>query len=756
MQLSSLLPLWALSLSLVAAQNLLQSNSLLTCMDNSLAWANNFHVVFYPDNKTVVFDISAMTNINNVKVGVDVELIAYGLSIVKQNISLCDLSAYKQLCPLTSGHLDIQFNYEVGDSIVNRIPSIAYTIPDLDARVKMIMYNLENNDALACIEAVVSNGKTVQTKYAAWPIAAVSGLGLITSGVVSIIGHSSTAAHIASNSMSLFIYFQSLAVTAMLAVARVPPIAAAWAQNFMWSVGIIKIGFVQNIANWYLQSTGGTPTHILLNSFISVSVQRLKRGIHSFASAIKLEKRISIASETDSFFKSDKLNSTLYTTNEQEAQEGTKVLILRGIQRVSFLAGIEITSLFMTSIIFFIFIAFILMVLLTFFKAIIEICIRSKIMSEGKFNEFRLHWASVLKGSLFRLMLVALPQLVLMCIWEFTQIDSAAIVVVAVVLFVVVLALMGYSAVRVFLNGRRSVREHKNPAYLLYGDETFLNKFGFIYVQYRADCYWFVCCSLFYICLKSLFVAAMQNYGKVQALIVFGIEFIYCVAVCWIRPYMDKRTNAFNITIAVVNTLNAIFFAFFSFVFKEPPVVASVMAVVYFVVNAAFALFLLIFTIVTCVLALIYKNPDARYQPMKDDRVSFLPRMGYKGQKESPSDGEIELMALGASAMKGHEHAKDVYGDTDSYEEDSRNRAGYRPAYNDSESLSKQSLTDSSHAQEPALTIVGNSTNAYNGFQSSYGRAPETRNQSAYNGYYNNNNNNNHASRGNDSGRNYL
>lgn len=744
MRLLHLLPIWAFSACFAAAQNLLQSNSLLTCMDNSLAWASNFHVVYYPDNRTVVFDILAMTNINNVKVGVDVELIAYGISALQQNVSLCDLSEYKQLCPLTSGHLDIQFLYQVSQSINDRIPSIAYTIPDLDARVKMVMFNSDTKEPLACIEAIVSNGKTVQTKYAAWPIAAVAGLGLITSGVVSIIGHSSTAAHIASNSMSLFIYFQSLAVTAMLAVARVPPIAAAWAQNFMWSVGIIKVGFVQNIANWYLQSTGGSPTHVLLNPYMSVSVQKLKRGIQMVASTLKLQKRLSIASETDSFFKSDKLNSTLYTTNEKEAEAGTKVLILRGIQRVAYLAGIEITSLFMTSILFFVFIAFILMVLLSFFKAIVEICIRSKIMNEGKFNEFRLHWASIIKGSLYRLILVAFPQLVVMCIWEFTALDSAAIVVVAAFFLAVGLGLMGYSAVRVLLNGRRSVREHKNPAYLLYGDESFLNRFGFIYVQYRADCYYFVSVSLLYMFLKALFVAAMQSYGKIQALIVLAIELIYCVVICWIRPFMDKRTNVFNITIAVVNTLNAIFFAFFSFVFKEPPVVASVMAVVYFVLNAAFALFLLIFTIVTCVLALIYKNPDARYQPMKDDRVSFLPRMGYKNQKDLPSDGEIELMALGASAMKGHEHAKEVYVDEESFDDD-RSRTGYRPAYGDS-----GSLDDSAGAQVPALTIVGNSTNAYNNFQTSYGKTPEARNQAPYNGYYDRNNSRQ------DSGRNYL
>lgn len=250
-------------------------------MENSQFTASFFDIVFYPGNNSVDFNVVAITTIDNKTVGVNVNLIAYGLNVLQRNISLCDIdyqgignTKNNPLCPLMSGHLDLDSLYTLGKSVTKDIPGIAYTIPDLDARVRVIVYDTKNYEQLACVETTLSNGKTVQTKYAAWPIAAVSGLGVITSGVISVIGHSSTAAHIASNSMSLFVYFQSLAITAMMAVARVPPIAAAWAQNFMWSLGIVRVGFVQDIANWYLQSTGGTPTDILKSSYLSVSVQK--------------------------------------------------------------------------------------------------------------------------------------------------------------------------------------------------------------------------------------------------------------------------------------------------------------------------------------------------------------------------------------------------------------------------------------------------------------------------------------------------
>lgn len=733
----------------ILAQQHIKSSSLLTCMDNSQFTASHFDVIYFPSNQTVVFDVTAISNIND-NVTANVQLIVYGLNVLEKNISLCSLN-YPSICPLTTGHMDLNSHYVLSDSITNQIPGVAYTVPDLDARVRVALVN-DAGENLACVEAVLTNDKTVQTKYAAWPIAAISGLGVITSGVVSVIGHSNTAAHIASNSMSLFIYFQSLAITSMMACAFVPPIASAWAQNFQWSVGIIKLGFIQNIANWYIQATGGTPTDILGSSYLSISVQKKSKRELTYEYITGLyqrqmqnnhltvfDKRASISIDNDNFGYTDLLNSTLYTIDEKDPNLASKILVLRGIQRVAYLAGIEITSLFMTGIIFLVFFGFVMVVFLMLFKAIIEILIRLKMMNEGKFNEYRSQWSYIIKGALYRLLLISLPQVAVLSFWEFTERDSGGTIVVAAFLIGISLVLLFQAAIRVFLLGRKSVKQFKNPAYLLFGDGQFLNKFGFVYVQYRADCYYFVLVGLVYTVLKSLFVAVMQQNGEAQSMIVFIIELIYMIALCVIRPYMDKRTNAFNITISVISTLNALFFVFFSYIFNQPHVVGSVMAVVYFVLNAAFALFLLIFTIVTCVLALIYKNPDTRYQPMKDDRVSFLPRFDPKNGKSggqgagAPDNGEdFELMALGATAMKGHENANKKYEDDSVYDEDSvyRNHAdrfnsnSNQSGSNELSSRQRDSYYENYEPTQVSSTIVGN-TGAINPY-SSYGggRAP--------------------------------
>lgn len=67
------------------------------------------------------------------------------------------------------------------------------------------------------------------------------------------------------------------------------------------------------------------------------------------------------------------------------------------------------------------------------------------------------------------------------------------------------------------------------------------------------------------------------------------------------------------------------------------------MGVIFFILNAAFALILLILVLISSIYALISKNPDVRYQPMRDDRTSFI-------KSNSQMILSTELDALGVTA----------------------------------------------------------------------------------------------------------
>lgn len=86
------------------------------------------------------------------------------------------------------------------------------------------------------------------------------------------------------------------------------------------------------------------------------------------------------------------------------------------------------------------------------------------------------------------------------------------------------------------------------------------------------------------------------------------------------------------------------------------------MGIVFFVYNAVFALVLLILVLIASIYAIVSKNPDMRYQPMRDDRGSFI---------KSNSALNTELDALANTARGGSEMELKSTAYHPTYQEDS-------------------------------------------------------------------------------------
>ena len=131
---------------------------------------------------------------------------------LKETLNPCEMTDLSGMCPMSTGQIDIQSNLQLSQDTVNQIPGIAYSVPDLDANVKILINQTSDPDvSVACVEANLSNGQTVDQKGVGWATAVISGLALVASAVTSGLGHSNTAAHVAANALSLFGYFQAQA-----------------------------------------------------------------------------------------------------------------------------------------------------------------------------------------------------------------------------------------------------------------------------------------------------------------------------------------------------------------------------------------------------------------------------------------------------------------------------------------------------------------------------------------------------------------
>ena len=142
--------------------------------------------------------------------------------------------------------------------------------------------------------------------------------------------------------------------------------------------------------------------------------------------------------------------------------------------------------------------------------------------------------------------------------------------VLALFFFLALTGTLGWAAWKVIRLARKSSHMHKNPGYILYSDPAALNKWGFLYVQYRATAYYFVVPVLAYIFLKAAFIGLAQKSFIAQAIALVLIEAAALVGVSILRPWMDKKTNTFNIAIVVINFINVIFLLIFTEVFNQP------------------------------------------------------------------------------------------------------------------------------------------------------------------------------------------
>ncbi|EWC46583.1 hypothetical protein DRE_04070 [Drechslerella stenobrocha 248] len=612
-------------------EKMISSSSLAACMADSKFTVSQFDVLYTPGNASLQYSFLGTSSIES-KVFIALEIIVYGFSAYSMMIDPCR-EGFTSLCPMKAGPVNLPPAVINASAFVSQVPGIAFTVPDIDG-VARITIDLDDGKLtpVACLEAELSNGQTVHQNAVSWVTAVIAGSGLAASALTSGLGHSNTAAHVAANVLSLFGYFQSQAICAMVAV-KLPPVVRAWTQNFVWSMGIIRIGFMQNVLHWYIQSTGGSPD-LLFQNLDRVNVQIMKRSMELQGRAVEA------ANAVRSYLTKRATDQGTYAQGE--------FIDVTGISRVAFLSRIEQTNVFITGLAFFVAFIVVIVIIVVGFKFGLELCVKKLRIAKGsKFAEFRKGWKIVLKGILYRIVLIGFPQISIFCLWELTVRDSPAAVVLAVIFFLTTFALLSWASYKVIRIAQHSINMHKSPVVILYSDPASLNRWGFLYVQFKGSCYYWVIPMLAYILIKGIFIAFAQSKGTVQSIALVLIEGVYLVAVSYMRPWMDRKVNVFNISICVINFVNAIFLMVFSGVFKEPGLARGVMGVVFFVMNAIFALVLLILVLVATIYALISKNPDTRYQQVTDDRNSFMP-------PNADAAGSTELDALGATARGEH------------------------------------------------------------------------------------------------------
>lgn len=229
------------------------TSSVAYCAPPKVLIVNNAALTLYPQNKTVEFELDAGSTANDVNVTVAIHVDAYGLGVIDFSLDLCTIAG-GILCPLPT----YQFNgggvYPIPQEYIDQIPSIAYTIPDLEALATLSLTS-QTGEVVGCVQVTLTNGHTAKQSGALWATVGLALLALFSSLLHSSIAQSVGAAQ--WRVVDVFMMIQHIAITGLLSL-NFPIVFVSYAVNFAWSIGIVNIPSLQRSITSTREATGGS------------------------------------------------------------------------------------------------------------------------------------------------------------------------------------------------------------------------------------------------------------------------------------------------------------------------------------------------------------------------------------------------------------------------------------------------------------------------------------------------------------------
>jgi hypothetical protein len=143
------------------------------------------------------------------------------------------------------------------------IPSIAYSIPDLQAIATVRLLQTANGTEAACLQVNLSNGKTVRLDVVSWALFGLA-VGSIVVGILGGIillakGGDATRGRRKERFVGLMAFYQFVASTGLLSITY-PLVYTSFAANFAWSLGLVFVQSFQDNIYATRERTGGNLT----------------------------------------------------------------------------------------------------------------------------------------------------------------------------------------------------------------------------------------------------------------------------------------------------------------------------------------------------------------------------------------------------------------------------------------------------------------------------------------------------------------
>ncbi|KAL1958071.1 hypothetical protein VTO42DRAFT_5111 [Malbranchea cinnamomea] len=595
---------WTFLCGQLLAADILKNNGFTTCLDNGDIRVEKLNLLFDRSTGTVRFD-AAGTSYKTQPVTASLVVTAYGQEFT-QDFDPCDEATYvEMLCPVPAGHFAAQGEQKLEPGLIDKIPSIAFAIPDLEAFATLQLYSKDGNEELACIQSTVCNGKTIHTPAVSYAAAGIAGAALVMGGV-SALGSAGTAGA-ATTSPSfgeVFGWFQSMALNGMLSV-NYPPIYRNFAKNFAFSTGLFPWDQLQTSIDNFRNMTGGNLTEsslaVLRNTTLIHSRENsnpgslAKRAIDTVLSHVMLAPREISTS----------VNETASEGGDDELFGQSK--FVEGVQAFVEELSIPEANTFMTVLLIFAIVVAAIAVGILLCKVILELwALRGSF--PAKLTNFRKHYWWYLGRTITNLILILYGIWTLYCVFQFTRGDSWAAKLLAGVTLAIFTAVLGYFTIKIWLIAHRA-KKTEGDASVLFDDKETWRKYSLFYDHYKRGYWWIFVPLIVYMFARGCIIAAGDGHGLVQSGGQLIVEGTLLILLLWTRPFETKASQWINIAIQVVRVLSVCCILVFVHEFGISQTTQTVTGLALIIVQSTLTGLLAILMAVNAIILCFGKNP---------------------------------------------------------------------------------------------------------------------------------------------------
>lgn len=494
----------------------------------------------------------------------------------------------------------------------DQIPSIAFTVPDLDGIVKLQVKS-SAGDNIACIQSEVTNGKTINVASVSYAAAGVAGAALAVSAVSAIAAGGVPGASTPSPSFSEVIgWFQGMAMNGMLSVAY-PQVYQKFTTNFAFSAGLIPWGSMQTAIDNFRASTGGNITdnsYQWLKNNVTLEVDdntgetTTKRALDAGLLWAR-QSTIKINGET-----TDDTGSTTNTTTSSTTSDSKEKVFVKGLQSYVEQLSIPSSNTFMTILLVWAIIVAAIIVLILIFKAILEAWAMFGQLPKSLQSWRKRYWWRMAKA-ITNLILLLYGVWTMWCVYQFIDGDSWAAKVLAGVTWGLFTALLLGFTYKIFAKAAEYKKREGGPDQLYANKETWV-KYSLFYDNYKKTYWWIFVPVIVYMFARGAIIAGANGHGMVQTcgqLIVEAIMFIFLV---WTRPFARRSSQWINLSVQGVRVLSVICVLIFVEELGFSQTTTTVTGVVLIVVQAVMTGILAILIAVNAIITCVKENPHRK------------------------------------------------------------------------------------------------------------------------------------------------